>query len=200
MTQSETPQAPNRATRSMSALVIELVKPYGKWLAIVLAAMLIETAMSLAAPWPLKVVIDNVVGTHPLPEWLHWVRDLPGGTTQQGLALWAGISLVLIALVGGIAAYIDNYYTESVGQWVANDLRKRVYHHLERLSLSYYDTHQTGTMLSTITGDVGTIQDFASSATLTIIVDMLTIVGVLGVMLWLDWDFALVAISVTPTE
>jgi len=198
MTQSETPQAPSRATRSMSALVLELVKPYGKWLAIVLAAMLIETAMSLAAPWPLKVVIDNVVGTHPLPEWLHWVRDLPGGTTQQGLALWAGISLVLIALVGGIAAYIDNYYTESVGQWVANDLRKRVYHHPERLSLSYYDTHQTGTMLSTITGDVGTIQDFASSATLTIIVDMLTIVGVLGVMLWLDWDFALVAISVTP--
>jgi len=198
MTQSETPQAPSRATRSMSALVLELVKPYGKWLAIVLAAMLIETAMSLAAPWPLKVVIDNVVGTHPLPEWLHWVRDLPGGTTQQGLALWAGISLVLIALVGGIAAYIDNYYTESVGQWVANDLRKRVYHHLERLSLSYYDTHQTGTMLSTITGDVGTIQDFASSATLTIIVDMLTIFGVLAVMLWLDWDFALVAISVTP--
>ena len=198
MTQSETPQAPNRATRSMSALVIELVKPYGKWLAIVLAAMLIETAMSLAAPWPLKVVIDNVVGTHPLPEWLHWVRDLPGGTTQQGLALWAGITLVLIALVGGIAAYIDNYYTESVGQWVANDLRKRVYHHLERLSLSYYDTHQTGTMLSTITGDVGTIQDFASSATLTILVDMLTIFGVLAVMLWLDWDFALVAISVTP--
>jgi len=198
MTQSETPQAPSRATRSMSALVLELVKPYGKWLAIVLAAMLIETAMSLAAPWPLKVVIDNVVGTHPLPEWLHWVRDLPGGTTQQGLALWAGISLVLIALVGGIAAYIDNYYTESVGQWVANDLRKRVYHHLERLSLSYYDTHQTGTMLSTITGDVGTIQDFASSATLTILVDMLTIFGVLAVMLWLDWDFALVAISVTP--
>jgi subfamily B ATP-binding cassette protein MsbA len=160
--------------------------------------MLIETAMSLAAPWPLKVVIDNVVGTHPLPEWLHWVHDLPGGTTKQGLALWAGVSLVLIALIGGVAAYIDNYFTESVGQWVANDLRKRVYHHLERLSLSYYDTHQTGTMLSTITADVGTIQDFASSATLTIVVDMLTIVGVLGVMLWLDWDFALIAVSVTP--
>ena len=187
-----------RPTRSMSGLVLDLLRPYSKWLIIVLVAMLIETAMSLAAPWPLKVVIDNVVGTHPLPEWLHWVHDLPGGTTKEGLALWAGISLVLIALVGGIAAYIDNYFTESVGQWVANDLRKRVYHHLERLSLSYYDTHQTGTMLSTITADVGTIQDFASSATLTILVDMLTIVGVLCVMLWLDWDFALVAVAVTP--
>jgi subfamily B ATP-binding cassette protein MsbA len=182
----------------MSGLVLDLLRPYTRWLVIVLVAMLIETAMSLAAPWPLKVVIDNVVGTHPLPEWLHWVHDLPGGATKEGLALWAGVSLVLIALIGGIAAYIDNYFTESVGQWVANDLRKRVYHHLERLSLSYYDTHQTGTMLSTITADVGTIQDFASSATLTILVDLLTIVGVLGVMLWLDWDFALIAVSVTP--
>jgi subfamily B ATP-binding cassette protein MsbA len=197
---SKTEAAPPaaRPTRSMSGLVHDLLRPYSKWLIIVLAAMLIETAMSLAAPWPLKVVIDNVVGTHPLPEWLHWVHDLPGGTTKEGLALWAGVSLVMIALIGGIAAYIDNYFTESVGQWVANDLRKRVYHHLERLSLSYYDTHQTGTMLSTITADVGTIQDFASSATLTILVDMLTIVGVLCVMLWLDWDFALVAVAVTP--
>jgi subfamily B ATP-binding cassette protein MsbA len=104
---------------------------------------------------------------------------------------------VLIAIFGA-ASYIDNYYTESVGQWVANDLRLRVYHHLERLSLQYYDTHQTGTMLSTITDDVDTIQDFASSATLTILVDLLTIVGILAVMFSLDWDFALIAVGVTP--
>ena len=189
---------PDRPKQSMMGLVIDLIRPYRKWLIIVFVAMLIETAMSLAAPWPLKVIIDNVVGTHKMPDWLLWVHDLPGGGTKSGLAIWAGVAIVLIALVGGIATYIDNYYTESVGQWVANDLRKRVYHHLERLSLSYYDTHQTGTMLSTITSDVGTIQDFASSATLTILVDMLTILGVLGVMLWLNWDFALVAVSVTP--
>ena len=144
------------------------------------------------------MVIDNVVGTHKMPEWLDWVKDLPMGGTKQGLAAWAGVSIILIALVGGIATYIDNYYTESVGQWVANDLRKRVYHHLERLSLSYYDTHQTGTMLSTITADVSTIQSFASSTTLSMLVDMLTIVGMLCMMLWLNWDFALVAVSVTP--
>ncbi len=114
--QSETQQAPSRPGQSMPALVLELVRPYSKWLAIVLAAMLIETTMSLAAPWPLKVVIDNVVGTHSLPEWLLWMHDLPGGTSKQGLALWAGVGLILIALIGGIAAYIDKYYTESVGQ------------------------------------------------------------------------------------
>jgi ABC-type multidrug transport system fused ATPase/permease subunit len=187
-----------RPGQSLTAFVLELVRPYRKWVAVVFAAMLIETVMSLAAPWPLKIVIDNVVQSRPLPEWLLWVHDLPGGATREGLALWSAALVVLIALLGGIAAYIDNYYTESVGQWVANDLRKRVYHHLERLSLSYYDTHQTGNMLSTITADVGTVQAFASSSTLSIVVDMLTIVGVLAVMLWVNWDFALVAVSVTP--
>ena len=194
------PVAPpeSRPRQGMVSLIRELVKPYRKWLSIVFIAMLVETAMTLVAPWPLKVIIDNVVGTHKMPEWLEWVKDLPLGGTKEGLAVWAGVAIILIALVGGVASYIDNYYTESVGQWVANDLRKRVFHHLERLSLSYYDTHQTGTMLSTITADVGTIQAFASSSTLTILIDLLTIIGILAVMLWLNWDFALVAVSVTP--
>jgi subfamily B ATP-binding cassette protein MsbA len=182
----------------MAGLILNLIRPYRGWLAIVFVAMLVETAMSLAAPWPLKVVIDSVVGGHKLPDWLGWLRDFSWGENTTGLALLAGLGVVLIAIVGAIASYVDNYYTESVGQWVANDLRLRVYHHLERLSLAYYDTHQTGTMLSTLTDDVGTIQDFASSATLTILVDLLTIVGILAVMFGLNWDFALIAVGVTP--
>src|SRR5262249_20992324 len=113
-------------------LILDLIRPYRGWLAIVFGAMVIETAMSLAAPWPLKVVIDSVVGGHKLPGWLHWLRDVSWGENTAGLALLAGLSVVLIAAIGAVASYIDNYYTESVGQWVANDLRLRVYHHLER--------------------------------------------------------------------
>ena len=97
-----------------------------------------------------------------------------------------------------MAPYIDNYFTESVGQWVANDLRMRTYHHLQRLSLRYYDTHQSGALLSTITADVHTIQNFASSSTLGILVDMMTIVGMLVLMFCLNWDFTLIAVAVTP--
>jgi subfamily B ATP-binding cassette protein MsbA len=85
-----------------------------------------------------------------------------------------------------------------VSQWVAHDLRMRLYDHLQSLSLRYCDTHRSGSLLSTITADVKTIQGFASSGTLGILVDLLSIVGMLGVMLWLDWDFALVAVAVTP--
>jgi len=184
--------------RGMTRLVLELIRPYRGGLAIVFAAMLVETVMSLAAPWPLKIVIDNVVGTHKLPEWMAWMPHVLPGEGKMGLAALAAIGTVLIAALGAVASYIDNYYTESVGQWVANDLRMKVYDHLHHLSLTYYDTHQTGALLSTITDDVSTIQDFASSTTLTMLVDLLTIIGILGVMFWLNWDFALVAVSVAP--
>ncbi|HTO86182.1 MAG TPA: ABC transporter ATP-binding protein [Thermoanaerobaculia bacterium] len=182
----------------MAGLIRDLIRPYRGWLVIILLAMLVETAMSLAGPWPLKIVLDSVVGHHPLPKWM---QDLLGPAIADhklGLAAAAGGGVVLIALLGSIATYIDNYYTESVGQYVANDLRLRVYDHLDRLSLSYYDTQQTGNLLSTITTDIATIQNFASGATLGILVDLLTIVGMLGLMFWLNFDFALIAIAVTP--
>jgi len=160
--------------------------------------MLFETAMSIAAPWPLKIIIDNVVGQHKLPEFLAWLRDFSSGEQTLALAGVAAIFAVIIAVIGAVAGYIDNYYTESVAQYVANDLRHRLYHHLQRLALKYYDTHQIGNMLSTITSDVGTIQSFASTALLSILVDSLTIIGMVCVMLYLNFDFALVAVGVTP--
>ena len=182
----------------MTRLVLELIRPYYGWLIVVFAAMLLETAMSIAAPWPLKIILDNVIGKHKLPEFMVWLRDFSFGENTMALAGVAALSTVLIAVIGAIAGYIDNYYTESVAQYVANDLRQRLYHHLHRLSLRYYDTHKIGNLLSTITSDVGTIQSFASTALLSILVDSLTIVGMVGVMLYLNFDFALVAVGVTP--
>jgi ABC-type multidrug transport system fused ATPase/permease subunit len=183
----------------MARLIRELIGPYRGVLAVILATMVVQTAMSLAAPWPLKIIIDNVVGHHPLPQWMSDdLLPLLGDNSKMHIAALAAIITVVIAVVGGLAAYVANYYTESVGQWVANDLRLRTYHHLQRLSLTYYDSHQIGPILSTITDDVETIQDFASENLLDIVIDILTIVGIIGVMLWLDWDFTLIAVSVTP--
>jgi ABC-type multidrug transport system fused ATPase/permease subunit len=180
-------------------LLRTLIRPYRANLFFILLAMLAQTLMSLAAPWPLKIVLDNVVGSHKLPSWLDNVlKPVLAGNSKMEIAAAAAVMVVVIALVGAIASYIANYYTESVGQWVANDLRMRTYHHLERLSLSYFDSHQTGALLSTITTDIQTIQGFASSSTLSIIVDLFTIVGMLGIMFWLNWDFTLIVVAVTP--
>jgi ABC-type multidrug transport system fused ATPase/permease subunit len=183
----------------MSRLVVDLLRPYRGWLAIVFVAMLVEIAMSLAAPWPLKLVIDDALGNHHLPHWLAWAHEYAGfGKHTLGVALFAGVATLAIAVIGAIASYIDNYFTTSAGQWVANDLRLRIYEHLHRLSLRYYDHAKTGALVSTITSDVATIQDFASSSTLEIVIDLLTIVFMVGLMFWLDWDFTLIAVVFIP--
>ncbi|HMD43929.1 MAG TPA: ABC transporter ATP-binding protein [Candidatus Acidoferrum sp.] len=183
----------------MTRLILSLVRPYRGTLFVILLAMLVETAMSVAAPWPLKIILDNVVGSHKLP---HWLSDLLApilsGSGKMQIAVAAAVATVLIALFGAVASYVANYYTTSVGQYVANDLRIRTYHHLQQLSLRYYDTHQTGNLLSTITSDVQTIQGFASSDTLGMFVDLLTIIGMLFIMFWMNWDFTLIAVAVTP--
>ena len=192
------PPLKGTSSKSMFQFVLGLVQPYRKWLVVVFIAMLIETAMSIAAPWPLKIILDNVVGKHKLPDFLTWLRDFSSGEHTLALAGVAALAVIAIAAVGAVASYIDNYYTESVAQYVARDLRGRLYHHLQRLSLTYYDNHQIGNMVSTITSDVSTIQSFASTALLSILVDSLTIIGMLGVMLYLNFDFALIVVVVTP--
>ena len=183
----------------MNRLILSLVRPYRGTLFVILLAMLVETVMGVAGPWPLKIVLDNVVGSHKLPSWLdHLLGPILRGSGKMQIAAAAAIAAVLIALLGAIASYVANYYTTSVGQWVANDLRIRTYHHLQQLSLKYYDTHETGALLSTITSDVQTIQGFASADTLGIFVDLLTILGMLFIMFWLNWDFTLIAVAITP--
>jgi len=183
----------------MWRLIRELVTPYRRSLLVILLAMLTETAMTLATPWPLKIIIDNVVGHYRLAPWLdHLVRPMLEGGQKMQVAALAALATLLIAVIGAIASYVDNYYTESVGQWVAHDLRMRTYHHLQRLSLGYYSTHQTGALVSTITTDIQTIQNFASSSSLDILVDLFTILSMLVLMFWLNWDFTLIALGVTP--
>ncbi len=105
---------------------------------------------------------------------------------------------VVIALLQSASAYVNAYYTVSIGQWIAHDLRHSVYAHLQRLSMSYYDKQQVGPLISTITDDINAVQDFASTSLLDIVIDVLTIVGMLAVMFALNWRFTLVAMAVTP--
>ena len=195
---SATTEDKKRSFTSPIVWAITLSRPYRKLVLIILLAMLMETLIGLAIPWPLKIIIDSVVGNHPLPGPLQWTRIILPAENKMQLAAVAAISFVIITALGSLAGYLDNYYNEKVAQYVANDLRRKMYHHLQHLSLSYYDSHQTGKLLSTITADVSTVQDFASSTLLTILIDALTILGMIGIMFYLNSDFTLVALAVAP--
>src|ERR1700742_4370407 len=98
----------------MFRFIGNLVRPYRRTLIIILLAMLLETLMSLAAPWPLKIILDNVVGDHKMSPFLHWLLApaLAHGSRLQ-MALVAACLYVLISALGALSSYIDNYYTES---------------------------------------------------------------------------------------
>lgn len=182
----------------MARLILDLLRPYRGLVAIVVAAMLVQAAMGLAAPWPLKVVIDNVIGDQPIPQWANWLAPDPGSGSKMHIAVFAASCIVGVAVVTAIAGYIANYLIEKIGQSVANDLRMRIYHHVYRLSLSWHRSHQVGSILSTLTADVATIQIFSAQGTVHLLVSFLTIIGMLIVMFSVRWDFALIALVLVP--
>lgn len=191
-------QTTKRSFVSLIQMAIQFSLPYKRYVWIILFAMLIETLVGLAIPWPLKIIIDNVVGSHPLPEWLRWMDHFFRRGNAIELAAVVAITYIVLVTIDSLAQFLDSYYNEKVAQYIANDLRVKIYHHLQHLSISYYDSHQTGKLLNTLTKDVATLQDFASNTMLSILVDSLTIIGMIGVMFYLDSDFTLIALAVTP--
>jgi ABC-type multidrug transport system fused ATPase/permease subunit len=166
---------------------------------LVFSVMIVEMLTDLAGPWPLKIILDNVIGSgHSHGTKAHWLGFLPHDVPRMEIALWAGIAVAAIAVISAAASYVQSYVSESVAQSVAHDLRMRTYHHLQRLSLSYYDKHQVSSFLSTLTTDIQTIQDFASSGTLAIVIDLFAVAGMLVLMFWLNWQFTLVAAGAAP--
>ena len=167
-------------------------------LALAFVAVLGEAATDLLEPWPLKIVFDYVFGGKHMPEWMSGLLSNTFGLSKVAILHFAVFAVIVIALVGALSAYAEKYLTTSVGQWVMHDLRRVLYHHIQRLSLAYHDRKPTGDLISTVTADIDAIQDFISQALLGIVVNVLTLAGMLAVMFYLNWRFTLIALSVTP--
>jgi len=166
-------------------------------MSLALMAVIGETIADLADPWPLKIIVDNLLQSKPLPSWLAGVVAHVG---QNKLAVlnFAILAVAVIATVGAISSYVEKYLTTSVGQWVMHDLRRTLYQHIHHLSLAEHDEKRTGDLISRVTSDIEAVQDFVTSAMLGILVNALTLAGMVGVMLYLNWRFALIALSIAP--
>src|ERR1044072_2179227 len=167
-------------------------------LALAFIAVLGEAATDLLEPWPLKIVFDYVFGTKHMPAWMSGLIGATFGLNKVAILNFAILAVIVIALGGALSEYAEKYLTTSVGQWVMHDLRRVLYHHIQRLSLAYHDHNPTGNLISTVTADIDSIQDFISQALLGILVNVLTLVGMLAVMFYLNWRFTLIALSITP--
>ena len=108
------------------------------------------------------------------------------------------LAVAVIAIVGAISSYLENYLTTSVGQSVMHDLRRTLYHHIHRLSLAEHDEKRTGDLIGRVTTDIEAIQAFITTALLGILSSVLTLVGIIGIMLYLNWRFTLISLAIAP--
>ena len=178
---------------------MQLLRPHRKALSLGLLAIAGESVADLLTPWPLKIVLDNVLGhkgrTHG---WLeHAIRQVAGTDTLR-ILIFACVAVMVIAVMDAICTYGDKYVTTSVGQWVTHDLRGRLYAQVQRLSLTYHDQNQTGDLISRVTTDIDSVQTFIVSGMLTMLVDVVTVIGMIGVMFYLSWQLTLVSMAVVP--
>jgi len=162
-----------------------------------LAAVAVGVAMDLLEPWPIKMVIDYLLQSKPLPDWMTGIVGWIGSGNMAILYFAVG-SVALIAVVGAISSYMVDYLTTNVGQWVMHDLRRTLYHHIHRLSLAEHDEKRTGDLIGRVTSDIDSVQSFVATALLGIIASVLTLLGIIGVMLYKNWHFTLISLSIAP--
>jgi len=178
------------------ASLYPLLRPYWRAGSVALLAMILESAADLLEPWPLKVVLDYVIGSKPPPPWLAaWTVDSHARISLLNTAVAAVMG---IAAVGAVSTYAEKYSSATIGKRVGYDLRHALYHHVQRLSLSFYDSRQTGDLLVRLTSDIDAIEDFITGAVFGIVVDVVTLTGMLGVMFYLDWRFSLIGLAIAP--
>jgi ATP-binding cassette, subfamily B, bacterial len=178
--------------------IIDLVRPHWKALTVAGVAVLGETLADVLDPWPIKIVVDNVLKNKPLTGVAGHLLGSIFGHGQAAIVNFAVAAVAVIAVVGAVSAYFEKYLTTSVSQWVGHDLRRTIYSHIQRLSLAEHDKTKTGDMITRVTTDIEAVQSFIDSALLGILVDVLTLGGMIGVMFYINWRFTLIALSVMP--
>ncbi|MFQ5460393.1 MAG: ABC transporter transmembrane domain-containing protein, partial [Anaerolineae bacterium] len=116
------------------------------------------TSTKVAEPWPLKVVLDNVIGGRTLASPFPGLNARFDRSPLQLLAA-AAAAILVIALARGVLYYYQNLFTAEVGQSVVMAVRRRLFAHVQRLPMSFHSRSRTGDVLSRLTGDILLLRD-----------------------------------------
>jgi len=157
------------------------LKPYWKKLLVILTLLLLWTGLELLPPLFQRTIIDDIVQT---------------GDTSRLVPLVSGLIGIYLALQ--LVSAGDLYLRHALGERFILDLRVELYAYLQRLSLSYFERTSTGELMSRITNDVNALEQFVTHGSSLTLVDLLRLLGTAGVLLWLDWQLALVAMLPVP--
>jgi ATP-binding cassette subfamily B protein len=174
--------------------LLPFLRPHRK-LAVGSVSIVVASALAeLAAPWPLALVIDTVIGDKPLPSVL---EPLVGGLGTYGLlAILVIGGLLVTALAYGLGV-IDNYVHTKLNLRLVLDLRSALYQHIQRLSLAFHDHVPTGQIMFRLTQQTSSI-GLIVVALPPLAQSLLTVVGMFVIAVFVDWQLALISLVVLP--
>ena len=161
--------------------LLTYLRPYRGQVIVAVVAIIGHSALDLAPPYLTKLVID---------------RYIPAGDLG-GLGSIA--VLYLAALIASfLLEYLQTWTMQVIGQKIMFDLRTQLVSHLHRLDLRFYDRNPVGRLMTRITTDVDVLNELFTSGVVSVFGDVFTLIGIMGVLIWMDWRLALAAFSVLP--
>ncbi|MGQ0721220.1 MAG: ABC transporter ATP-binding protein [Candidatus Eiseniibacteriota bacterium] len=160
---------------------LKYVKPYRGRLGLALTLLFTAGALELAGPWLTKIAIDDAI---------------PSGDPSQLLRVVAAFLAVLLAEF--VVGYAQTLIMTRAGQSMMRDLRTELFAHLQRMSLPFFDRNPVGRVVTRLTSDVETLNELLTSGLVTIIADVVTLVGITAVLFWMDPSLALLTYTVMP--
>src|SRR5256714_1295444 len=193
------PTALARESRERRKISIgSLLRPHIGALLLGFIAIAGESAANLLQPWPLKIVLDDVLRSRASHAWSVNLIHRFVGNDALAVLKFACAAVLAIAVLDAICTYAEKYLTTSVAQWISYDLRLTIYAHIQKLSLAFHDNKRTGDLISRVTDDIEAIQSFIMNGLLGVLINAMTLLGMVGVMFYLNWQFTLIALSVVP--
>jgi len=161
--------------------LLQFVKPYWSRLAGAMVCMICVSAASAASAFLVKPVLDEVF----------FKKDL----TMLKLV---PLAIVALFILKGLFDYGQGYLMSFVGQRIITDLREKIYHHVQSLALPFFTKNPTGVLMSRIMNDVNLVQGAVTDAVTGLLKDIFTIIGLVFVVFYRDWQLALIALVVFP--
>jgi len=155
------------------------------------------SAAGLLKPWPLKIILDHVLGGAPLPPALGFLQGMLA-QRRVTLLVAASASMVVIALSQALFSSLQTFISSAVGYRVVYALRREVFTHLQQLSLSFHNRARSGDLLSRIVADTNDLRNVFSDDILDFCSHMLMVIGMFVILFVIDWRVGLIAASTLP--
>ena len=154
-------------------------------------------AADLLRPWTLKIIVDNVLLSHPLPSFLAGLTETFEHEKTLSVILVAS-TVILISVVKGTATYSQVFITSRIGFRLAHKLRRELFAHLQRLSLAFHKRSETGELLTKVTTDTNNLRDVFSEFALNFATELVTLIGMIVIMFLVNWQLSLIVLATFP--